>query len=177
MLFILNNEKDIIFVEKLYAEYSKFMYKVAFSILKDSYYSEDAVSRAFVRIIENIDKITGLEKKRLRNYIGVICRNEAFDLYNKSAKDMKYIFASENTYENNDVSLIVVSKDSIKRLEEFILGMDIKYQEVIFLKSMNCFSLKQIAEVLDIKSETVRKRLERCRAKIKEFLRQEEEIK
>ncbi len=65
VFLVLNTEKEVILVEEIYKKYSKFMYKVAYSVLHNKYDSEDAVQQSFLRIIDNLDKIGDLEGKKL----------------------------------------------------------------------------------------------------------------
>ena len=167
---ILNTEEDVIFVEKLYNKYSKFMYKVAFGILKNQYDSEDSVQQTFLKLIDKYDKLDFSDERRTRNLIGIICRNVSFNIYNKDKKDD---YTGINTYSPNfDLSVIIISKDNVNKVMEFIYGMDDIYREVVLLKSQD-LSVAEISDILNIKPKTVQKRLERARIKIIEFLDKE----
>lgn len=171
---ILNTEEDVIFVEKLYNKYSKFMYKVAFGILKNQYDAEDSVQQTFLKLIDKYDKLDFSDERRTRNLIGIICRNVSFNIYNK---DKKAVLTDDdtgiNTYSPNfDLSVIIISKDNVNKVMEFIYGMDDIYREVVLLKSQD-LSVAEISDILNIKPKTVQKRLERARIKIIEFLDKE----
>ena len=171
---ILNTEEDVIFVEKLYNKYSKFMYKVAFGILKNQYDAEDSVQQTFLKLIDKYDKLDFSDERRTRNLIGIICRNVSFNIYNK---DKKVVLTDDDTgmepYSPNfDLSVIIISKDNVNKVMEFIYGMDDIYREVVLLKSQD-LSIAEISDILNIKPNTVQKRLERARIKIIEFLDKE----
>ena len=171
---ILNTEEDVLFVEELYNKYSKFMYKVAFSILKNQYDAEDSVQQTFLKLIDKYDKLDFSDEKRTRNLIGIICRNVSFNIYNK---DKKVVLTDDdtgiNSYSSNfDLSVIIISKDNVNKVMEFIYGMDNIYKEVVLLKSQD-LSIAEISDILNIKPKTVQKRLERARIKIIEFLDKE----
>ena len=171
---ILNTEEDVIFVEKLYNKYSKFMYKVAFGILKNQYDAEDSVQQTFLKLIDKYDKLDFSDERRTRNLIGIICRNVSFNIYNK---DKKAVLTDDdtgiNTYSPNfDLSVIIISKDNVNKVMEFIYGMDDIYREVVLLKSQD-LGVAEISDILNIKPKTVQKRLERARIKIIEFLDKE----
>lgn len=58
MLFlILDTLEDEILAEKLYNRYSKFMFKVSYSILKENTASEDAVHLSFIKIMKNSEPL------------------------------------------------------------------------------------------------------------------------
>ena len=54
---LVETEEEKSLVEALYIKYEQDMYNVAFSILHNNYDAEDAVQEAFLRVIENLDKI------------------------------------------------------------------------------------------------------------------------
>jgi RNA polymerase sigma-70 factor (ECF subfamily) len=172
MIFLVLNTKDeVLLVEAIYNKYSKFMFKVAYNVLHNNYDAEDAVQQAFLRIIDNVDKIGDLEDKKTRNFIGVICHNVAINIYNKAKKAV----ATENEEVSDteyDVSVIVIDNEACKKLERFIYGLDDIYKELLLLKAQG-YSIKEISEVLKINPKTAQKRLERGRIKIKNFLAKE----
>lgn len=177
MLFMaLNTEEEITLAEKIYKKYCRFMYGVAFDVLKNKSDAEDAVSEAFIRIINNIDKIGDLEDKRTRNFIGIICRNTAVTIYGKNkrnkapAADKK---AENISFGNNDLSDIIIKKENTYLVLEYINNMDDKYRAVLTLKAQFDYSIAEIAEILNINSKTAQKRLERGRRKIINFFREE----
>jgi RNA polymerase sigma-70 factor (ECF subfamily) len=172
MIFlVLNTDEEVFLVEAIYHKYSKFMFKVAYSILHNNYDAEDAVQQTILRIIDNLNKIGNLEDKRTRNFIGVICQNISINMYNKSKK-VVMLEEDDDIAEECDISLIVINEETCEMLENFIYGLDSIYRDVLLLKAQN-YRIKEIAEILDVKPKTVQKRLERGRAKIKEFLAKE----
>jgi RNA polymerase sigma-70 factor (ECF subfamily) len=173
MIFlVLNTDEDVFLIEAIYHKYSKFMFKVAYGILHNNYDAEDAVQQTILRIIDNLDKIGDLEDKRTRNFIGVICRNVAINIYNKSKRVV--MLDDDIEEETGDIALIVINKETCERVEDFIYSLDGIYRDVILLKVQN-YSIKEIAEILDISPKTVQKRLERGRVRIKKFLAEEVE--
>lgn len=176
MIFMILNSEDIPVLEGIYNRYSKFMYKVAYSILHNSYDAEDAVQQTVIKLISHIDDIGDIEDKKTRNFIGIICRNIAFDIYNRSKK-YAYIddtdISDDISNEESDLSLIIVSRENIAKIEHFICGLDEKYQNVLFLKLLYGYGIGEIADILNISYAAAQKRLERGKSKLKEFLKRE----
>jgi RNA polymerase sigma-70 factor (ECF subfamily) len=174
MIFlVLDTNEEVFLVEAIYRKYSKFMFKVAYSILHNNYDAEDAVQQTILRIIDNLNKIGDLEDKRTRNFIGVICQNISINMYNKSKKVVMLEDNDNIVEEECDISLIVINKETCEMVENFIYSLDSIYRDVLLLKTQNNYSIKEIAEILDIKPKTVQKRLERGRFKIKEYIAKE----
>lgn len=176
MIFLILNSEDALLIEMLYSKYSKFMYKVAYNILHNKYDTEDAIQQTIVRIISCIEKIGEIEDKKTRNFIGIVCRNIAIDIYNKRKKhtDVYDINDCEDiTVDDNDLSLIVVSQDNVEKIERFISSLDKKYQDVLFLRIRYEYNISEIASILGLSYDTAQKRLERGRNKLKKFLLEE----
>lgn len=167
MLFlVLNTIEDTILAESLYNKYSKFMFKVAYSILKDNFLTEDAIQQSFIRIIKNLDKIDEKQEKRTRNFIGLITRNVAIDIYNKTKNQPTYVdddYVKDNSY---DISCLIINKETINRLKKHIKALKPIYQIPLLLHAANGLSVNEIAEILDIKPKTIQKRIERARTKL-----------
>lgn len=173
MIFLILNSEDVLLLEVIYNKYSKFMYKVAYNILHNKYDAEDAVQQTLIKLSSCIEKIDDQECKKTRNFIGIICRNIAINIYNKSKKCVDI-----DEYENmpdgkTDLSLIIISRENITKVENFIYSLDKKYQNVLFLKLQYGYSIGEIADILDISYTVAQKRLERGRNKLKEFLKKE----
>lgn len=56
-LSMVETDEQRTFIEELYKNYERKMYGVAFGILHNKHDAEDAVHSAFIRIIENVEKI------------------------------------------------------------------------------------------------------------------------
>lgn len=176
MLFsILDTIKEKLFAEEIYNKYSKFMYKVAYNILKDNFLAEDAVQQAFIKIIKNLDKIDKTFDNKTRNFIAVITKNTAIDIYNKYKNEPIAIdcdYTSDTKYD--DISCIVINKETLKRLKEHIKELKPIYQIPLILNAIQELSVNEIAEILDLNPKTVQKRLERARAQLIKALDKED---
>lgn len=161
-------------LEQMYYEYRVLMYKIAFEILGDKALAEDAVSESFVRIINNLHKIDEIKCPQTRNFLVIICRNVAIDIYN-SHKPIKYAQElDENTVnEKEEFSNpldIVVSKENVEKIARAIEELDPIYRDVLILKRVYGMSRGEIADKMGVSVETVKKRLTRATAKLKEIL-------
>lgn len=72
-------EKSIL--EQIYLEYRGLMYHVAYEILHNEQDAEDAVHHAFVKIAENIKKITDPVCPKTHSYVVTIVEHQAIDQY------------------------------------------------------------------------------------------------
>lgn len=67
--------------ERVYAQYHRLMFQVAWDILRNQRDAEDAVHDAFVAIAKNISKISDPVCNKTQGYVVTIVRNRAIDLY------------------------------------------------------------------------------------------------
>lgn len=170
MLNLFNKPKNL--AENLYRNYSLFMYKVAYSILKNQSLSEDAVQISFIKIMEHLDKIDISDKTKTRNFLGLICKNTAINIYNKQKKQPENL--EENTaIKECDVFDIVIDKNSVENIKKCIYELKPIYQIPLMLNAVHGYSVKEIGEMLDISPKTIQKRLERARQKIKIMLKED----
>ncbi len=59
------------------------MFKVANSILKNTFDAEEAVNEAFLRIAINFSKVSEANQHKARKFAVITVRNVAIDIYNK----------------------------------------------------------------------------------------------
>ena len=86
-LSLLDTEEDISKFELIYNTYKKQMYYTANNILKDNYLAEDAVHNAFLRIIDNLEKIDDVNSHNTKGLIVIIVKNVSIDIYRKNKKE------------------------------------------------------------------------------------------
>lgn len=170
---VIQDEKDRTKVEKLYYQYRKLMYKEAYAILEDKTLAEDAVSESFIRIINNLHKIDENICPRTRNFLVIICRNVAKDIYNSRKNKISYEHTEDIT---NPIYIedIVINRETVNRIAEIISGMDSKYKDVLILRRAYEMSREDIAKIFGISVETVKKRLLRANNMIKAKLEKED---
>ena len=171
-------------VEKLYREHRDVMYSDAKSILKDSSLAEDAVENAIERIIRRFHKVPKEDFEITRSYLRKVVTNVSYDMCKKmNIQKCKTEYMEE--FMNEEIAGYSTSKNPCDELIEKENRNDIyrlldklpaKYREVLIYEKVYGYSQKEIAEVLKISYDAVKKRMERARKMLKEELRKEELI-
>ena len=87
-LSVLDSQEKKSKFEQIYLTYRKQMYYAAFQILQHDEDSEDAVHHAFIKIAENIDKISEVECPKTRSLCVTIVENKAIDIYRKRQRSI-----------------------------------------------------------------------------------------
>ena len=100
----------------------------------------------------------------------IIIRNVSINIYNEQNKiatieiDDLDLVDDEKSIEN-----IIMSNENLNHLIQLIQNLKPIYQDVILLRYQN-YTHKEISEILKIKEQTVRKRLERGKKKLRKLL-------
>lgn len=168
-LAMLDSVEEKNMMEQLYRNYSQFMYKTAYTILKNAADAEDAVQEAFMRVAKCLSKMDEVNSPKTKSYLFIITKNAAIDIYNEKKKikttseewleeDVQDIF-SDNILENYNFQFIV---EQLKQLSP-------KYRDVLML-TIQGYGAEEVAKVLHIRVDAVYQRLSRARKEFKERL-------
>lgn len=158
--------------EIIYNTYKQLMYYTASSILGDTKDSEDIVHEAFLKIIGILEKIDNLDSPQTRSLIVIITENKAIDLYRKRKKHSVVPFEEEylGVPEQSKIDQIENQELIIKA----ILSLPGRYREVLLLKYARGYSMDEIAVMLSMTKENVKKTIQRARRKLEESMSREE---
>lgn len=152
----------------LYEKYRHLMMKVANDILKDCYWAEDAVHESFIKVAHHMEKIGEPDSVETKRYLIIVTKNTAIDIYRKRSKQMSNEIFVETLDENIEVS--GAGTDVENRVLEILKKLPDKYKDVFLLKYSNYMENYEIAEVLGITEENVRKRISRGKMMIQKAL-------
>ena len=163
--------------ERLYLAYRQVMFYAANAILKDPQLAEDAVQQAFLRIFNNLDKIAEVECPQTKSFVVIIVRNIAINLYNSrkrravlSLDELENWAADAGPAPQNQVE----EREGLLHLADLLDRLPEGYRSVLLLKYDNGFSTAEIASMLELSEENVKKRIQRARKKLGELLEREE---
>lgn len=157
----------------LYEKHKKKMFYVAFDVLKDTFSAEDAVHEAFIAVARNIKKIGDPDSPETAAYLCRAAKSRALNIYEAKKRELErgtYIEEDDEIpFEEREFERIIsasgisVIADGINRLPE-------KYRTVIVLRYLDEMKPGRIADLLSLKPDTVKKRLLRGKAMLKELL-------
>lgn len=172
----LKNDAEENKFEQLYLAYRQVMYYAANSILKDPAAAEDAVQQAFMRILNHMDKISEVNCPQTKSFVVIIVRNVAINLYNSRKKQLALSLdelAEWTPDEAASPSDELESKEGSLHLAQLMARLPDGYRSVLLLKYDNGYSTAEIASMLELTEENVKKRLQRARKKLQEILERE----
>lgn len=159
-LMITEAEEDKDNFVVLYKKYRTLVQTVCYNILKDKHLAEDATHDAFIKLAKNMDKIKDVESRESKRYLITIAKNSAIDLYRKCySRRLHEINFDE--MDNLGRAAVYMNTDEDSSLVEILKHLPALYRDVLLLKYSNCYSNKDIANVLGISEDTVRQRISR----------------
>lgn len=144
-----------------------YLYKIAFSYVKDEQRALDILQECIYKSFLNIDKLK--HPQFFKTWITKILINVAIT-YIKKERQVVYL-DNEVLDKPQAVSIQIEDKldlyDAIDCLRE-------KYKTVIILKYFNDMSIDEIASIMDIPSNTVKSHLKRAKDELREILKEGE---
>lgn len=128
------------------------MYKTAYSILHNSELSEDAVHEAFLRVIDNIQKFQKYSCKENVSYLVIIVRGIAL---NKLKQKKREADLDEEIESSVNIEEAVNADIGYSEIVARIKSLSPALKNVALLYFVQGCSVQEIAQILDIKVNTV----------------------
>ena len=149
-LFIEIKYGNKIAFEKLYNNYNKLIYSIAYSILKNKQDAEDVAQIVFEKLY-SIDK-DKLPTRNESSWLYSVTKNETINYlkHNKNNIDLDSIYNIED--DNNEINKII-DQDSYNRL---IDKLNDKEKEIISLKIVSNLSFEEIGKLLKEPTGTIK---------------------
>lgn len=158
----------------LYEKYKFLMQKVAMEVLHDSYFAEDAVHNAFMKLAKHMGDIGAAESLSTKRYLITITKNAAIDIYRKRSSQIhKEIYIDELGEE--ELPLTYIETDIDDQILDVLKNLPVKYRDIFLLKYSAQLENREIAEICGIQEVTVRQRIARGKAMLEDVLRKPEE--
>lgn len=168
-LQLIETDEDKSKFEQIYEAYRGLMFHTAFKLLNHEQDAEDAVHHAFVKIAENITKISEPVCPKTRAFVVTIVENRAID-----------ILRSKNRHQEIPLDTVVygipVHAEEGDILSELILKLPAKQRQVIWLKYYHGYNLREIASMLNMSLAAAIKTDQRAR-KTLEVMYEKEDCK
>ena len=160
-LTMVNSDEERSLVEYLYKEYRQLMYKTAYSVLHNSELSEDAVHEAFLRVIDNLQKFQKYSCKENVAYLVIIVRGIALNKIKRSNRESEL---DEELAGAVDIEETVNAEIGYSEIVERIKSLSPAIKDIALLHFVQGCSAQEIAQMLNIKVNTVYSSVSRARA-------------
>lgn len=160
-------------IEKLYEEHSDELFRYFLFRLKDRERSKDLLQDVFIRMWNSyLSKDVDIEKPRALLF--KIAHNLLVNSYERDKKDLSLDYLHEEGIEfkdeNQDTSKIAFKSELMKNID----GLPEGDSEIIYLRYLDGFSVKEISEMLTLSENVVSVRIHRALKKLQEIYTKDE---
>jgi RNA polymerase sigma-70 factor, ECF subfamily len=162
-------------ITALVAEYSATLYRVAYSVMRNSAEAEDAVQEAFLRVLKHRDKLS--EIRDLRVWLVRITWNVVLDKKrrgktrpeNDDIADFARVLPSTDRRVDDEI----ISSQEHARILALIDRLPTKERQALLLSAVDELTTAQIASALETTESSVRSRIFRARRELSALLEKE----
>ena len=148
------------------AKYMDTVFRLAFSMLKSPADADDVTQNVLLSLYRTDYQFESDE--HVRSWLMKVTVNECRKVWRRPFR----------SHENIDdyAETLAFEDPSYQDLFEAIMQLDRDKRTVIVLYYIEGYSIKEIAEILDVPAATIGTRLARARAKLAQYLKEEESI-
>lgn len=158
--------------EQIYQHYNRQLYYFIFSIVKNTADAEEGLQLTFIRVIKNIQSLKSPEA--FHSWLYRIAYNQAITI---CSKDKHKVNLDDDTnleeiiYDKEMPDELYIKSEIVNLVKDEIDKMPEIYGQVAILKYFDDLTIKEIAEVLNIPTGTVKTRLSIIRENLQPALR------
>lgn len=152
-------------LEQIFRDYYQLIYRVAFSQVKNHADAEDITQEVFLKIIRHDMRYQSLEHERawiVRVTVN-LCRDLLKSKWHKTSVSMEDVSEAQRGSCENFTEIQDDMMWAVLQLPE-------KYRNCLYLFYYEDYSIKEIAQSLEMPENTVKTNLKRGRQALKEFL-------
>jgi RNA polymerase sigma-70 factor, ECF subfamily len=177
-------QRDKAAIRTIVRQNNRRLFRVARSILKDDWEAEDAVQEAYVRGFGRLDEFEG--RSKLSTWLTRIVVNECLMRLRRLRPDFTDLAELENVSAEDEANIVpfplnpaqpnperaMAQTEINSMLEKAIDALPDVYRIVLVARVIEEMSVEETAELYGLKPETVKTRLHRARALLRQDLEQ-----
>ena len=176
-LTLVENENDKLDFDEIYRKYKSASFKRALRLLNNNYYdAEDAFQNAWIKISRNIGKMETHNEQAISTYVMTAIEYSAINIANSNRKWNKISETLEldpEEYVSDDLVCELCASERYENIVKTIEGMDKTYRDILLMFFVYEFTIKEIAETLELNVKTVWSRFYRGKYILTEKLKEE----
>lgn len=167
-IFAVLNEQQRELVEKLFQEHHAQFQQISFKIVNSEPDAEDVVSAVYIKIMDNIERISELPCPEMAAFCVTMVKNTSIDMIRRSKKLVSTDdWEMESTDPEDDVESICIRNADIQKLAKLVGGLSDEDKHLIQLRYELELGFSEISELLGISEENAKKRAQRLVKKLK----------
>jgi len=163
----LNAQEKIKIIDQLYQKYNNDVYQFIYFMIRDRDTALDLMQDTFIRSFERLEQFKGINEK---SWLIKIARNRTIDYIRKKKPLLFYNEQNVDRIDDNSPEIIAILNENERELYRALNKLKRTYQEVIILRKINDFSIKETAEILDWNEQKVKNNLYQAMKSLKSDL-------
>ncbi|MFA9560353.1 RNA polymerase sigma factor [Evansella sp. AB-rgal1] len=157
-------------INELYIKYNNDLYNFIFLMIRDNEQAKDLMHDTFLQAYKKFDSF---KDENVKSWLYKIARNLTID-YIRRRKPMSFFFDLTDVHSNiKGTEQIVTLNESEKELYLALAKLKRKYQQVIILRKIKEFTIKETSEILGCTEAKVKTNLLRGMKQLKKELEKE----
>lgn len=157
-------------LEEIYHTYCRRMLHVAEGVLHDHDAAEDAVHDAFLGIVRHMDTLSRLQEDEVRHYVLRAAQNAAISRLRGQKVELPLEDAAAVAEE--DFFALLCAREDAEALLAAMEELPEHYRDALYYRYVMELPLREAAEMLGVKPETLRKQVARARDLLTKKLRE-----
>ena len=165
-------------LNNVYDEYNRYIYHLCLKLTRNQNEAEDLMQEVWVKVVRYEQSVA--EVDHVKAWLTTITMNTFRDRYRKNVRRSKYMMSQPEQLDvpildlvpNQDVSTeeMIEKTEITKMVQEKMGQLDSIYQKTLWFFYVDQLSLAEISELMKVSIGTVKSRLFRAKARLKEIL-------
>ncbi|MFC7686574.1 RNA polymerase sigma factor [Ureibacillus sp. GCM10028918] len=162
----------------IYEEYNRYIYHLCLKLTRNTAEAEDLMQEVWVKVVRNEEQVEKVD--HVKAWLTTITMNTFRDRYRKNVRRSKYMMSQPETLDvpildlvpSNEISTEEkVEKEVVTKIvQEKMQELDGIYQKTLWYFYVDQYSLAEISTLMKVSIGTVKSRLFRAKARLKEIL-------
>ena len=165
--------KDEKGLELLYENYSRSLYGIAYRVLNNKEYAEEALQNSFLKVWKNIQQYDE-NKATLYTWMSQIVRYSSLDI--RRLKSFERSQKTENLEPNVHIGKAQNTSSDALDAKKILSGLEEKYSVVLEYLYLKGYTQQELSDELDIPLGTIKTRLRKAIAIIRTNLKDEKTL-
>lgn len=170
LLFGVLSDEQRALVERIFREHRGRFLRISFKIVKSEETAEDVVSTAFVKIMDNIEKISDLPCPQMTAFCVTIVKNASVDVLRESRRSAHLdSWDGVSDESSDDLADECIRNADVYKLSGLIDRLDPDDRCFVYLRYAEEMEYKEIGRLLNISEDAAKKRGQRLVKKLRKL--------
>jgi len=167
-------EGDNLAFSEIIRRYENMVARTVKSMLGDIQQAEDVGQDTFIRLYKSLKDFRGDSK--LSTYIQRIAINQSLNEIRRKKRFLSLFFQSDDKDDMSEIDLEAMNEEEGRDIKSYvnmaISKLEPDFRTVVILRSIQGYSTKETAEILEVPVGTVLSRLSRAKEQLRELLKE-----